>query len=52
MKPITDGDAVIVPLIDRLLGRTVAQDIVDADGNVLVANGKQWTEMTSRRFQV
>lgn len=40
MKPITDGDAIIVPLIDRLLGRTVAQDIVDADGNVLVANGK------------
>lgn len=39
MKSITDGDAVIVPLIDRLLGRTVAQDIVDADGNVLVANG-------------
>lgn len=30
MKSITDGDAVIVPLIDRLLGRTVAQDIVDA----------------------
>ncbi len=39
MKPITDGDVVIVPLIDRLLGRTVAQDIVDAEGNVLVANG-------------
>lgn len=39
MKSITDGDAVIVPLIDRLLGRTVAQDIVDAEGNVLVANG-------------
>ena len=39
MKPIMDGDVVIVPLIDRLLGRTVAQDIVDADGNVLVANG-------------
>lgn len=39
MKSITDGDAVIVPLIDRLLGRTVAQDIVDADGNVLVKNG-------------
>ena len=34
-----DGDVVIVPLIDRLLGRTVAQDIVDAEGNVLVANG-------------
>ena len=39
MKSITDGDVVIVPLIDRLLGRTVAQDIVDADGNILVANG-------------
>ena len=39
LKSITDGDAVIVPLIDRLLGRTVAQDILDADGNVLVANG-------------
>ncbi len=36
MKPIMDGDAVIVPLIDRLLGRTVAQDIVDDKGNVLV----------------
>ena len=39
MKPIMDGDVVIVPLIDRLLGRTVAQDICDAEGNVLVANG-------------
>ena len=29
LKSITDGDAVIVPLIDRLLGRTVAQDILD-----------------------
>ncbi len=36
MKPIMDGDTVIVPLIDRLLGRTVAQDILDANGNVLV----------------
>ncbi len=39
MKPITEGDTVIVPLIDRLLGRTVAQDIVDENGNVLVTNG-------------
>ena len=39
MKPITDGDNVIVPLIDRLLGRTVAQDIVDTDGTVLVKEG-------------
>ena len=39
LKSIMDGDVVIVPLIDRLLGRTVAQDILDAEGNVLVANG-------------
>ena len=39
MKPIMDGDTVIVPLIDRLLGRTIAQDIVDENGNVLVTNG-------------
>ena len=39
LKAITERDKVIVPLIDRLLGRTVAQDILDADGNVLVAKG-------------
>ena len=39
LSSIMDGDVVIVPLIDRLLGRTVAQDICDAEGNVLVANG-------------
>ncbi len=39
MKPITNGDAVIVPLIDRLLGRTIAEDIKDTDGTVLVKEG-------------
>ena len=39
MKPITDGEAVIVPLIDRLLGRTVAEDIKDTDGSILVPAG-------------
>ena len=39
LKPIMDGDAIIVPLIDRLLGRTVAQDITDKDGNVIITNG-------------
>lgn len=39
LKAITERDKVIVPLIDRLLGRTVAQDIVDAEGNVLVTKG-------------
>ncbi len=36
LKPITDGDAIIVPLIDRLLGRTVAQDIFDEDSKTLL----------------
>ena len=36
MKPIVDGDNVIVPLIDRLLGRTVAQDILDTDGKTVL----------------
>ncbi|MBE7711781.1 MAG: DNA-directed RNA polymerase subunit beta'' [Cyanobacteria bacterium SIG31] len=36
MKPITDGDSIIVPLIDRLLGRTVAQDILDEDGKTVL----------------
>ena len=36
MKSIKDGDTVIVPLIDRLLGRTVAQDIYDEDGKTLL----------------
>ena len=39
MKPIKDGDTIIVPLIDRLLGRTIAQDILDENGNVIVTNG-------------
>ncbi|MFR1671671.1 MAG: DNA-directed RNA polymerase subunit beta'', partial [Candidatus Gastranaerophilaceae bacterium] len=39
MKPIMNGDAVIVPLIDRLLGRTIAEDIVDTDGTVIVKAG-------------
>lgn len=39
MKPIMNGDSVIVPLIDRLLGRTIAEDIVDTDGTVLVKAG-------------
>ncbi len=37
LTAITDGEDVIVPLEDRLLGRTIAQDVVDSEGNVLVA---------------
>lgn len=40
LTAIMDGENAIVPLLDRLLGRTVAQDIVDKDGNVLVEKNK------------
>jgi len=36
MTSISDGETVIVKLIDRLLGRTIAEDIKDDKGNVIV----------------
>lgn len=39
MKCISNGEKSIVPLADRLLGRTIAEDIVNADGKVLVKSG-------------
>ena len=36
MTAISDGEKNIVSLTDRLLGRTIAQDIVDENGNVVV----------------
>ena len=50
MKPIMDGDTIIVPLIDRLLGRTVAEDIKDADGKVLVEAGTTLDRKDIRRI--
>ncbi len=40
MQAILDGEEVIVPLKARLLGRTVAQDILDKEGNVVVPRNK------------
>ena len=39
MTDISDGEKVVAPLADRLLGRTIAEDIKDAEGNVVVAAG-------------
>lgn len=39
MKGIMDGEKLVAPLIDRLLGRTIAEDILDEKGNVLVKSG-------------
>jgi DNA-directed RNA polymerase subunit beta' len=36
MEPILVGDSVVVPLSDRVLSRTVADDVVDSEGNLLV----------------
>ena len=40
MRPIIDGGQVLVPLGDRVLGRTVATDVMSLDGKeVLLKNG-------------
>ena len=39
MKSISDGEKNIVPLSDRLLGRTIAEDIIDEKGNILIQSG-------------
>lgn len=39
MKSISDGEKNIVPLADRLLGRTIAEDIIDENGKVLIPSG-------------
>lgn len=39
MKSISDGEKNIVPLADRLLGRTIAEDIIGEDGKVLIPSG-------------
>lgn len=39
MTDIKDGDKIVAPLKDRLLGRTIFEDIKDEKGNVVVAAG-------------
>jgi len=39
MRSIVQGGSVIASLGERILGRTLAQDIVDKDGNVVVVSG-------------
>mgnify|MGYP003293995419 CR=1 FL=1 len=36
MTAISDGEKVVVPLAERLLGRTIAEDIKDEKGNVVI----------------
>jgi len=36
MSAISDGEKIVAPLAERLLGRTIAEDIKDAEGNVVI----------------
>ena len=40
MTSISDGEKVVVPLEERLLGRTLAKPVTDADGNVIIEADK------------
>ena len=51
LRGIYDGDTCIVPLLDRLLGRTIAQDIVDADGKVVVENNTTLDRKDIKKIQ-
>src|SRR5574344_2104522 len=37
MTAISDGEKIVAPLTERLLGRTIAEDIKDSEGNVIIA---------------
>ncbi|PEQ14182.1 DNA-directed RNA polymerase subunit beta' [Novosphingobium sp. PC22D] len=39
MRAIVQGGSVIASLAERILGRTMAEDVVDKEGNIVVANG-------------
>ena len=36
MSAISDGEKIVAKLTDRLLGRTIAEDIKDKDGNIVI----------------
>ena len=51
MSDISDGEKVVAPLADRLLGRTIAEDIKDAEGNVVVAAGTTIDRVDIRKIK-
>ncbi|MDF1588916.1 MAG: DNA-directed RNA polymerase subunit beta' [Gammaproteobacteria bacterium] len=44
MTPIIEGGDVVEPLGERVLGRVVAKDVLDTDGNVVIASGVMMNE--------
>lgn len=44
MRAIIDSGQIVASLVSRVLGRTVAEDVFDAEGNVIVAKGEMVEE--------
>jgi len=51
MRAIVQGGSVIASLAERILGRTLAEDIADLDGNVVVPNGTLLDEATTAKIE-
>jgi DNA-directed RNA polymerase subunit beta' len=51
MRSIVQGGAVIASLGERILGRTLAEDIVDKEGKVIVPNGTLLDEPTTAKIE-
>ena len=47
---ITDGNQVIEPFTDRLVGRFPVHDVVDANGNIIVSSDKMMTEDDAKKI--
>ncbi len=39
LRPIIEGGDIVVDLGERVLGRTIQQDLEDSDGNIIIENG-------------
>ena len=51
MRSIVQGGSVIASLAERILGRTLAEDLVLKDGSILVANGTLLDEPTVAKIE-
>jgi DNA-directed RNA polymerase subunit beta' len=51
MRAIVQGGSVIASLGERILGRTLAEDIADKDGNIIVASGTLLDEPTTAKIE-
>jgi DNA-directed RNA polymerase subunit beta' len=51
MRAIVQGGSVIASLAERILGRTLAEDVADLDGNVVVPNGTLLDEATTAKVE-